>query len=164
MNNFQNCVLVYVTGCWKTKPTVTLGLFYFIGPANHYTCTLNIHSAITRLGLLVCFSRASFANPVNSWLAQWDPWRALHGRRGSEIHPSDRETSITPFKHVWAYGWHFWDPYIASPNSPNGRFNPPAASHPPTPYNVPSVILQWFKKSCWKSNSVSQLAEIVIKC
>ena len=18
-----------------------------------------------------------------------------------------------PFKHVWAYGWHFWDPWLA---------------------------------------------------
>ena len=38
---------------------------------------------------------------------------------------------LPPFKHVWAYGWHFWDPAIASPNSLNGRFNPPPASHPP---------------------------------
>ena len=28
------------------------------------------------------------ADPVNSQLRQWDPWRALHGRHGSEIHPS----------------------------------------------------------------------------
>ena len=50
---------------------------------------------------------------------------------------------------------------IANPNSPNGGFNPPPASHPspqpastlpPTPYNVPSVILQWFWKSCSKSS------------
>ena len=38
------------------------------------------------------------------------PMGALHGRYGSEIHPSDGETSLTPFKHVWAYVWHFWDP------------------------------------------------------
>ena len=63
----------YVTGFWKTDWIVTLGLFHFIGPANGYTCTLQIHSAITRLGWLVCFSRARFANPVNSWLRQWDP-------------------------------------------------------------------------------------------
>ena len=40
----------------------------------------NIHSAITRLGWLICFSKANFANPVNSRLRQWDPWRVLHGR------------------------------------------------------------------------------------
>ena len=44
---------------------------------------------------------------------------------------------------------------IASPNSLYGWFSPPLASdsppppvpppsHPPTPYNVPPVILQWF--------------------
>ena len=43
----------------------------------------------------------------------------------------------------------------ASPNSSNGGFNSPLASHsppsptppsshPPTPYNMPSVMLQWF--------------------
>ena len=65
---FQNGMLshhIYVTGFWKTNQIVTLGLF-FIGPANGHTRTLHIHSAITRLGGLVCFSRASFANPVNS--------------------------------------------------------------------------------------------------
>ena len=59
-------VYIYVTGFWKTDQIVTLGLFHFIGPANGHTCTLHIHSAITRLGGLVCFSRASFANPINS--------------------------------------------------------------------------------------------------
>ena len=55
-----------MTGFWKTNQIVTLGLFHFIGPANSYTCTLHIHSAITRLGGLVCFSRITFADPVNS--------------------------------------------------------------------------------------------------
>ena len=62
-----------VTGFWKTDQIVTLGLFHFIGPANGHTHpanghthTLHIHSVITVLGCLVCFSRASFANPVNS--------------------------------------------------------------------------------------------------
>ena len=35
--------------CEKTDQIVTLGLFHFIGPANSYTHTLPIHSAITRL-------------------------------------------------------------------------------------------------------------------
>ena len=58
----------YVIGFWKTDRIVTPSLFHFIGPANGYTCTgtLHIHSATARLGGLVCFSRASFADPVNS--------------------------------------------------------------------------------------------------
>ena len=93
----------------KTDQIVKLGLFYFIGPANGYTCTPDTHSATTSLGWLVCFSRASFADPVNLRLRQWDPWKALHGRHGWKFYPSDREVSLMPFKHVWAYGWHFWD-------------------------------------------------------
>ena len=100
---------LYVTGFWKTDQIVTLGQFHFIGQTNGHTRTLCIHSVSIRLDWLVCFSRATFANPVNTWLRQWDPWRALHGSYGPEIHPRDRETSITPFKHVWAYGWLFWD-------------------------------------------------------
>ena len=101
--------VLYVTGFWKTDRNVTLGLFHFIGPANAYTHTLHIRTAIIRLGWLVCFSRVTFADPVNSWLGQWDPWRALHGRHGCEIHLMDGETSITPFKRVWTYDWLFWD-------------------------------------------------------
>ena len=41
---------VFVTEFWKTDQIVTLGLFHFIGPANGYTRTLHIYSAITRLG------------------------------------------------------------------------------------------------------------------
>ena len=96
-----------MTGFWKTTQIVTLSLFHFIGPTNGYTCTLHIHSAIARLSWLVCFSRVSFANPVNPWLRQWDSWRVLNGRHGPEIHPSDGEMYLTPFKHVWAYGWNF---------------------------------------------------------
>ena len=148
-----------MTGFSKTYQIVTLGLFHFMGWANGYTCRLHIHSAITRLSWLAFFSRSSFANLVNSWLRQCDAWRVLHGRRGSEIHPSDqshmatmlhfycafitfsisahknyiflwalilkvilpckilwasharlpsdRETSLMPSKHVWAYDWHF---------------------------------------------------------
>ena len=58
--------LLNVTGFWITNRIVTLGLFHFIGTANGHTHTLHIHSAITRLGGLVCFSRASLADPVNS--------------------------------------------------------------------------------------------------
>ena len=86
-------VALFVTGFWKTDQIVTLGLFHFIGSANGYTCTLHINSVITGLGWLVCFSRATFADPVNLWLRQWDPWRAPHGRHECEIHPSNRKTS-----------------------------------------------------------------------
>ena len=86
----------------------TIGLFHYIGPANDYTCTLHIYSAIIRLTWLVCFSAASFANPINSQLRRWDLLKVLHGRHGSEIHPSERETSLMPSNHVWAYGLHFW--------------------------------------------------------
>ena len=64
---YKYTLYLYVTGFWKTDQIVTLGLFHFIGPANGYTHTLHIHhSAITRLGGLVCSSTASFADPVNS--------------------------------------------------------------------------------------------------
>ena len=55
-----------VTEFLKTDQIVTLSLFHFIGTANGHTRTLHKHSAITRLGGLVCFSKASFADPVNS--------------------------------------------------------------------------------------------------
>ena len=140
---------VFVNGFWKADRIVTLGLFHFIGLTNGYTCTLHIHSAITRFDWLICFSRASFANPVNSWLRQWDPWRVLYGRHGCEIYPSNRETSIIAIQACLGLRLALLG-LIASPNSPNRGFNLPLASHPhppsaPTPthaYNVPSVILQ----------------------
>ena len=51
----NNCKIIamyttYVTGFWKTDRNVTLGLFHFIGPANAYTHTLHIRTAIIRLG------------------------------------------------------------------------------------------------------------------
>ena len=41
--------VLYVNGFWKTNQIVTLGLFYFIGPANSYTHALPIRSAIPGL-------------------------------------------------------------------------------------------------------------------
>ena len=153
-------ISLYVTGFWKTNRIVTLGLFHFIGPANGYTCTLHMHSTITRLGWLVCFSTVSFTDPVNSWLRQWDPWKALHGRHGCEIHPSNREMSVDAIQACLCLWLALLGP-MASPNGPNGGFAPPPASHPPPPpapallmlthpYNVPSVILQWFWKKLLK--------------
>ena len=123
---------------------VTLGLFHFIGPANGYTCTLHIHSAITRLGV-------SFADPVNSWLRLWYTQRVLHGRHGFEIYPSDKETTLMPSKHVWGL-WLAFLGLIASPNSVNGEFKlPPAfqplplATPPPLPAHPPPIIShQWY--------------------
>ena len=156
----------YVTGFWKTDRIVTLGLFHFIGPANGYTCTLHIHSVITGLGWVVYFSRASFAGPVNSRLRQWYPWRVLQERHGSEIHPSDGETSLTPFKHVWAYGWHFWNSWLVKTVLTEQKVKPISGFPPiffthPSPFHLPTPIMchQWyysgFDKSCWKSSSVS---------
>ena len=92
--------------------------------------------------------------PCKFMTETWDPWRALHGRHGSEIHPSDRETSVSTVQACLGLWLALLGP-IASPNGPNGRFNPPPPSHPPPPpaphpshsptlYNVPSVILQSF--------------------
>ena len=110
-----------MTGFWKINQIVTLGLFHFIGPANGYTCTPHIHSAITRLSGLVCFSRASFPNPVISWMRQWDPWRALHGRHGYESQPSNRETSFNAIQACFDLCLALVGPKT-SPNSPNRGF------------------------------------------
>ena len=46
MAEFRNSMFTWP---WKTEQIVRLGLFHLIGPANDYTNTLLIHSAITRL-------------------------------------------------------------------------------------------------------------------
>ena len=138
--------LLYVTGFCKTDRIVTLGLLHFNGPANGYTCTLHIHSAITGLGWLVCFCRASFSDPVNSWLRQWDQCRCYMEGMGLTFTPVMGGVSCT----IWAclgLCWCFWGPWLA-------RAVPaaiwPASGIPPTPYNAPSVILQWFWKMLLK--------------
>ena len=93
----------YVTGFWKTDRNVTPGQLLFIGPANSHTYTLSMHCWNTRLSYLVCFSRADFADHVKSRLRQWDPWRALDGRYGSDIHRCVNETSHRPSRLVKAY-------------------------------------------------------------
>ena len=47
--NFCLLVMIRKSRFWKADQIVTLGLFYFIGPVNGYTCTLHIHSVITGL-------------------------------------------------------------------------------------------------------------------
>ena len=83
---------VYVTGFWKTDQNVTLCQFHFIGPANSHTHTPSMHCCNTRFSCVVCFSRANFADHVKSRLRQWNPWRVLDGRYGSDIHPCASET------------------------------------------------------------------------
>ena len=83
-----------MTGYWKTEHNITLGQLHFIGPANNHTHALSMPCCITGLSRLVCFSRAGFADRVKSRLRQWDPWRALGGRYGSDIHPCVGETSL----------------------------------------------------------------------
>ena len=150
-----------MTGFWKTDWIVTLRLFHFIGPSNGYICTLHIHSAITGLGWPVCFSRASFSDPVNSWMTQWYLWRALNGRYGCEIHHSDRETSINAIQACLDLWLALLGP-IASSNSPNGGFNPPPAFHPPPspapPACPPPTCItchQWYYSGFEKSSSIS---------
>ena len=101
--------MIYVTGFWKTDRNVTLGQLHFLGPAISHTHTLSMHCCNTKLSCLVCFSRVDFADNVKPRLRQWDPWRALDGRYGSDIHPCVSETSIRPSRLVKAYEWYFLD-------------------------------------------------------
>ena len=94
---------VYVTGYWKTDHVHTFGQLLFIGPTDSHTHTLSMHYCNTRLSCLVCFSRADFADHVKSRLRQWDPWRALDRRYGSDIHPCVSEMSHRPSRLVKAY-------------------------------------------------------------
>ena len=150
----------------QTKQTVT-HLFHFIGPASGYTCTLHKHSAITRLGWLVCFSRASFANSVNSRLRQWEPWRALHqGGPEAWVWNSPQWWGDVCYAIQTCLGLWALLGLIASPNSPNGGFNLPPASYPPPPPtssflptpSTPITCHQWYysglENSCSKSSSV----------
>ena len=145
---------LYVTEFWKTDQIVTLGLFHFIGPANDYTCTLYIHSIITGLGWLVCFSRVSFANRINSWLRLWDSWRVLHGRHGCEIHPRDRETSIYTIQTCLGLWLAILGP-IASPSSPNGGFGQSYSSY--MSYEATKLqvlIIRYLSKGCIWNNFI----------
>ena len=87
-------VSTYVTGFWKTDQNVPLGQLHLLDPANSHIHTLSMRCCNTRLSCLVCFSRADFADHVKSRLRQWDPWRALDGRYGSDIHPCVSEMSL----------------------------------------------------------------------
>ena len=160
--NSNTCT--YVTGYWKTDHNVTLGQLHFISPANSHTHALSMQCCITGLSWLVCFSRAGFANHVKPGLRQWDPWRALDGRYGSDIHPWVGETSFKALQSCLGL-WPTLLGLIATPNSPIGWCNPPPAyhppsTHPPTSHPPPSYTCNpryysSFEKSCSKSSSVS---------
>ena len=148
-------VWAYVTGYWKTDHNVTLDQLHFIGPANSHTHALSVHWCIIGLGWLVCFSRAGFVDRVKLWLRQWDPWRALDGRNGSDIHPCCCETPLKALQSCLGL-WPAFLGLIATPNSPIGRYNLPLPSHPPPPPTPPTplymqfVILQWSWKKLLK--------------
>ena len=143
-----------VTGYWKTDHVRTFGQLLFIGPAKSHTHTLPVHCCSYGLSWLVCFSRHGFADHVKSRLRQWDPWRALDGRHGSDIHPCIGETSLKARQSCLGL-WLALLGHIATPNSPVGGFNPPPAfhpppSHPPNPLYMQSMILQWLWKKLLK--------------
>ena len=121
-----------MTGYWKTNHNVTLGQLHFIGLANSHTHTLPVQCCINGLSWLVCFSRAGFANHAKSQLRQWDPWRALDGRYGSDIHPPVSETSLKALQSCLSL-WLTLLGLIDAPNSPIERYKLPPASHPLPP-------------------------------
>ena len=55
---------------------------------------------------------------------------------------------LTPFKHVWAYGWHLCNSWLVQTILMNGL---PHFQLPTHPYNVPPVILQWLWKKLLKT-------------
>ena len=112
MYYMYNYIIIYVY-MWLdfgklTQLSYYVGLFHLIGSANSYTHTLSINSAINRIGWLVCFSRASFANHVNSQLKQQNSWRALHERHGSEIDPGGSEMSLSPLNMLGSMAGTSW--------------------------------------------------------
>ena len=111
------CSFIICDWLLENRPNCHTGPIPFIGPANGYTHTLHIHSAIIRLDWLVCFSRATFADPVNSWLRQWDSWKAPNGRHGFEIHHTLEEKMYLSLpcnccacvvNDMWSCATHMW--------------------------------------------------------
>ena len=60
--------------------------------------------------------------------------------KGLNITPVIGRCLLTPFKHVWACGWHFWDLLLVQTIIMKGL---PRLWLPIHPYNVPPVLLQW---------------------
>ena len=74
---------------------------------------------------------------VKSRLRQWDPWRALDERHGSDIHPCYGETSLKALQSCLGL-WPVLLGLIATPGGPNGGVSPHQASHPPLPPTPPA--------------------------
>ena len=160
VRRWESCI--YVTGYWKTDHVRTFGQLLFIGPANSHTHTLPVHCCINGLSWLVCFSRHGFADHVKSRLRQWDPWRALDGRYGSDIHPCIGETSLKALQLCLGL-WLALLGHIATPNGPIGGLThlrlPTRPLHlphplPPTPLYMQSVILQQLWKKVAQNPAV----------
>ena len=138
-----------------TRPTP------FIGAANGYIHTLPIHSSITKLCWLLCFSRVGFADHVKSQQVQWVPWRVLNGRHRYEIYQSGSE-NLSSSWHVRADGWYFLDSWLLQTiltestmycQLPILPHYPPQPLLPAQPLHMPLVILQCLWKNCSNCSS-----------
>ena len=148
-----------MTGYSKIDHNVTFRQLLFIGSANSHTDALSMHCCINGLNWLVCFSRAGFADHVKSRLRQWDPWRALYGRCGSDIYPCVGETSLKALQSCLGL-WLALLGLIATPNSPIGRYNRPLASHPPPPPTPPPLPPTPYTCSPWYYSGCKKVAQI----
>ena len=144
MKNWRNCYHMYrkniidVNGFWKTDRNITIRLIQLFGPAIYYIATL-IHYPFTvtlscTVSWLVCFSRGSFSNHVKSQLRQWDPCRYYMKGMGLKLTPVVMRRVLGPLGRFRTMADIFG--FIASPNSPNSKYNPPTAAHP-TPHTCP---------------------------
>ena len=73
----------------KTRHVRTKTEFNFIAAVYRHTQYLSIPSVSNVKCQLVCFSQGHFADPPESWLEQWDPWRAPIGQWGPVSAPTD---------------------------------------------------------------------------
>ena len=145
------------------KPTIMSHLANYIllaqlianWPSSCTIHALSMHCCIIGLSWLVCFSRAGFANRVKSRLRQWDPWRALDGRYGSDIHPCIGGTSLKASSLVWAYDWHFLDSQLLQTVQLEDITCLRLPTHPLTPYMCNPWYYSGCEKSCSKSSGVS---------
>ena len=130
-------------------------------PANGYTCTLHTqcHYQAWLTGLLF---QSRFCRPCKFVTETVDPWRALHGRHESEVHPSDREMSLMPSQHVWAYGWHFRDSQIVQTVVTEGlhRSTQQCIKYFENIKQLFSLVLQWY--NCFKQHYITNNTQTFI--
>ena len=77
-----------VTVLAKTRLVRTKTEFNFITTVYRHTQYLSIPSVSSVKCNLVYFSEGHFADPPNSWLEQWHPWRAPIGQWGPGFAPT----------------------------------------------------------------------------